>query len=96
MSFYERALSAAERSDLAQARGVRGLADETALLRMKLRETLERQPEDLDVLLSAVRLLANVLLAQHRLSGRQAEDLISSLTTTFEHFEGLVSADVAN
>ena len=80
--FYERALTAAERSDFAQAREVRGLADEAALLRMLLRDALQRQPKDLDQLLSAVRLLANVLLAQHRISGRQAEDLISSLAST--------------
>ncbi len=96
-AFYERGLSEAERDDLAEARGVHGLAEEAALLRVRLREVIAQQPEDWDVLLSGVRLLVNVLLAQHRLTGQQAEDLTASLAGVFEHFETVVGdTDVAS
>lgn len=96
-AFYERGLSEAERDDLAEARGVHGLAEEAALLRVRLREVLEQHPEDWDVLLSGVRLLVNVLLAQHRLTGQQAEDLTASVASVLEQFTGVVGdADVAS
>lgn len=91
-AFYERALDEAERPALAEAREVHGLAEEAALLRVRVREALERQPEDWDVLLSGVHMLIKVLLAQHRLSGQQAEDLTSALAGVFEHFEGILGA----
>lgn len=95
-AFYERVLTEAERPALDEARDLHGLAEEAALLRVRLRDALEHQPEDWEVLLSGVRLLVNVLLAQHRLSGQQAEDLTSSLAGVFEHFEGIVrGADVS-
>jgi hypothetical protein len=95
--FYESALSEAERASLAQARGIRGLAEEAALLRVRLRSVLEERPEDSEVLFAGVRLLVNVLLAQHRLTGQQAEDLAGSVAATFEHFVGIVrDLDVAS
>lgn len=96
-AFYEHALTEAEIPALAEARDVHGLTEEAALLRVRLREALERQPDDWDVLLSGVRLLVNVLLVQHRLSGQQAEDLTSSLAGVFEHFDGMMrGVDVAS
>jgi hypothetical protein len=82
--FYERALSAAEREGLDEARAVSGIDEEVALLRLRLREALEGQPEDWDVLLGGVRLLIQALLAQRRLSGQQAEDLSEALLVLLE------------
>ena len=84
--FYERALSAADREGLDEARSLRGIDDETALLRLRLREVLAGQPEDWELLLAGVRLLIQALLAQRRLSGQQAEDLSESLVTLLEGF----------
>ena len=95
-AFYERALSAAEREGLDEARGVRGIEEEVALLRLRLRDAMESRPEDWDVLLGGVRLLIQALLAQRRLSGQQAEDLSESLLMLFETFgegvRGIVDA----
>ncbi len=74
-SFYRRALEAADRDDLIDARGVEGLAEEAALLRVQIKRTLEEQPDDAKVLHAGIRLLVQTLLAQQRLSPRQAEDL---------------------
>lgn len=94
--FYERALSAAEREGLDEARALRGIDDEIAVLRLRLREALEGQPEDWDLLLGGVRLLIQALLAQRRLSGQQADDLSEALVVLLEGFgesmKGLVDA----
>jgi hypothetical protein len=94
--FYERVLSETDRQALGDARDVRGLDEEIALLRLRLRDALASQPEDLDVLLSGVRLLIQALVAQHRLSGQQADDLSESLLTILETFgagvRGIVDA----
>ena len=74
-SFYARALEAADRDDLVDARDVDGLAEEAALLRVHIRRTLEERPDDARVLHAGIRLLVQTLLAQQRLSPQQAEDL---------------------
>jgi hypothetical protein len=95
--FYESALSEAERTALVQARGIRGLAEEAALLRVRLRSVLEERPEDSEVLFAGVRLLVNVLIAQHRLTGQQAEDLTASAAAIVEQMvETLRDFDVAS
>src|SRR5688500_8166882 len=83
-AFYERGFSAADREGLDEARTLRGVNEEIALLRLRLREALAAQPEDWDVLLGGVRLLIQALLAQRRLSGQQAEELSEQLVGIFE------------
>ncbi len=87
-SFYERALETAEHAELLQAfreaLDERGLTGEAALLRALLRNAVEQHPEDADLVLSGVRLLVNVLIAQHRLSGAQAEDIASAIAQAGE------------
>ncbi|MCC6238348.1 MAG: hypothetical protein IT299_12375 [Dehalococcoidia bacterium] len=82
-SFYERALAAAEHTELLEAfreaLDEQGLTGEAALLRALLRSAIEQHPEDADLVLSGVRLLVNVLIAQHRLSGAQAEDMATAI-----------------
>lgn len=93
-SFYERALEAAEHAELLQAfreaLDEHGLVGEAALLRALLRSALGRHPEDADLVLSGMRLLVNVLVAQHRLSGAQAEDLATSLADAGERLLDIV------
>ena len=97
-AFYERALSAAEREGLDEARALSGVDEEIALLRLRLRDALAAQPEDWEVLLGGVRLLIQALLAQRRLSGQQAEEMSEQVLGILEGFgeamRGLV--DVSN
>lgn len=74
-SFYTRALEAADRDDLVEARDVEGLAEEAALLRVQIRRSLEERPDDAKVLHAGIRLLVQTLLAQQRLSPAEARDL---------------------
>ena len=96
-SFYVDALGGAERAaELAEAREVEGLDDEVALLRLRLRDVLEEHPDDFRLLQSGVRLLIQSLLAQHRLSPKQADNLADAVSNVLEEFTAaLKSVDEA-
>ena len=87
-SFYDSVLEAADRHDFHVAREVEGLDEEVALLRLQLRRALADRDGDVDpkVLHSGVRLLVQALLAQHRLSPRQAEHLGDAVANVLEEF----------
>jgi len=87
-SFYDTALSEAERAELADARDIEGLVDEIAILRIRLREALAEHPEDLALAERGVRLLIQSLLAQHRLSSKEARGLTDAVTAVFEQLAG--------
>ena len=85
-AFYERALDGAARADLADARAVEGLDEEVALLRLRLRDSVEQHPEDFKLLQSGARLLIQALLARHRLSPKQADNLGDAVAHVLEEF----------
>ena len=87
-SFYDSVLEAADRHDFHVAREVEGLDEEVALLRLQLRRALADRDGDVDpkVLQGGVRLLVQALLAQHRLSPRQAEHLGDAVANVLEEF----------
>ncbi len=74
--FYRSALSDAERLALAEAAEMRGLDEEIALLRVKLRTALEEQPEDVKLMFKGLELLVKALSARYRLT-QQAEAELS-------------------
>ena len=84
--FYDSALSKADVEALAEARNVEGLEEEVALLRLQLRRALKDSDADAKLLQSGVRLLVQALLAQHRVSPRQAEHLGDALNNVLEQF----------
>ena len=93
-SFYDSVLEAADRHDFHVAREVEGLDDEVALLRMQLRRALADRDGDVDpkVLQSGVRLLVQALLAQHRLSPKQADHLGEAVANVLEEFGEVLGA----
>jgi hypothetical protein len=78
--FYSRALSKAERVRLAKARQVEGIDQEIALLRLKLRQLVEKHPDKLDLLFKGVNLLLRAVATRYRLSPRAEDDLSKSIT----------------
>jgi hypothetical protein len=93
-TFYASALEGADRHDLAVARELEGLDDEVALLRLQLRRALAKHEGDVDprLLQNGVRLLVQALLAQHRLSPRQAEHLGDAVANVLEEFSEVLGA----
>lgn len=82
--FYESALSRAEREEFGVARGVEGLQEEIAILRLRLREALGEHPGDLDIVERGVRLLVQSLLAEHRLSSKEARNITDAASVLVE------------
>jgi hypothetical protein len=83
-SFYAAAIGAADREQLDEARAVEGLADEIALLRLRLRNALAHHADDARLIESGVRLLVQSLLAQRRLSPQQADHLAGAIANILE------------
>lgn len=85
-SFYARALDAADRAALQEARAVEGVAEEVALLRLRLRDAVRDHPEDFRLLQAGARLLIQAVLAHHRLSPKQADNLGEAIAAVLEEF----------
>jgi hypothetical protein len=76
--FYRSALGEAEKWDMAHK--MEGLDTEIALLRVRLKEALEKQPEDAQLIAKGVDLLVKAVAARYRLSRKAQRDLSDSLT----------------
>lgn len=87
-SFYEPALDAADRDDLAEALAVEGLDDEIALLRLRLRRAIEANPDDLQLMTKGIEMLVKAVNARYRLSKEAAADLGESLAATLRGIGG--------
>ncbi len=84
--FYADAIDEADRDDFIDALEVDGLDQEVALLRLHVRRLLTDSPEDPKIIHAAVRLLINALLAQRRLTDREAEGITEAMATVLEQF----------
>jgi hypothetical protein len=78
-SFYERAMTAAERDALDDALVIEGLDEEVALLRLRLRSLLAESDADERLIQAGIRLLLQALATRHRIEGRHVEELGSIL-----------------
>ena len=88
--FYEAALGETERLLLEQARDQRGLAEEMALLRLKLRASAEEHPEDLTRFLRLLELLTRMVATQYRVSKEAEGDLAASLAGVLKGVGGVL------
>ncbi len=81
-SFYSRVLSEAESANLEEAARMEGLDDEIALLRLKLRELVERHPEDIKIQMEAASTLARLASTRYRITTEQKESLKQAIART--------------
>ena len=81
-NFYEQAMSEAEAEYLKRAGNVDGLDQEIAVLRTKIRSTLEERPDDVALLMKGIATLSRTLAANHRLAGKAEKDLFDNLVGT--------------
>lgn len=81
-SFYSRALTEAESANLEEAARMEGLDDEIALLRLKLRQVVERHPEDIKIQMEAVSTLARLASTRYHITRRQKESLKQAIAKT--------------
>ena len=74
-AFYSRALDEAEKLELEEAYYVEGIDDEIALLRVKLRELVEKQPERIDLHFEAANTIARLVKTRYQISREQKKSL---------------------
>ena len=82
--FYYEALTDAERMQLAEARKVEGLAEEIAVLRVRLLTALKERPQDFDLLREGVALLVRAVATQYRLSPKARKDLADRMAAVLQ------------
>ena len=73
--FYSRALDEAEKLELEEASHIEGIDEEIALLRVKLRELVEEQPERTDLHFEAANIIARLVKTRYQITKEQKKSL---------------------
>jgi len=73
--FYSKVLDEAERLDFELATGVEGIDDEIALLRVKIKSLLERDPENIKLIMQASNTLARLVRTRYKISKEDKKGL---------------------
>ncbi len=73
--FYAKVLDEAERLDFELAAGVCGIDDEIALLRVKIKSILGKDPENIKLIMQATNTLAGLVKARYNISKEQRKGL---------------------
>ena len=79
-SFYSQVFDEAVRLQLEQARNIEGLDEEIAVLRIKLRELISRQPDRIDLHLKAVDTIARLVKTHYNITKEQKKSLKEAIT----------------
>ena len=78
--FYLQALNEAEKLWLEEARDVEGLDEEIAMLRVKLRELIENDPDRFDLHLKVTNTIARLVGIRYDISKEQKKSLKAAIT----------------
>ena len=79
--FYSHALSEAEKLKLEQARGIEGIDEEIAILRVKLGEVIEKEPDRLDLHLEAANTIARLVRTRYNITKEQKKSLKEAIAS---------------
>jgi len=79
-SFYLKAMDEAEGLDFELARGVQGIDDEIALLRVKIKSLLENDPENVKLIMEATSTLARLVMTRYKISADQKKALSDAIS----------------
>ena len=73
--FYTRVLDEAEQFDFELASGVEGIDDEIALLRVKIKSILEKDPENIKLAIQVTNALAKLVKTMYNITKEQKKGL---------------------
>jgi len=73
--FYSKVLDEAERLNFELATDVEGVDDEIALLRVKIKSLLERDPENIKLIMQATNTLARLIKTRYNISKEDKKGL---------------------
>ena len=78
--FYGKALDEAEKLELEEARGIEGIDEEIAILRVKLRELIVAKPERFDLHLKVASAIARLVTTRYNITKEQKKTLKEAVT----------------
>jgi hypothetical protein len=78
-NFYARVLDAAEAMDFETAAGTEGLDDEITLLRVKIKKLVEKDPENIELIMAATGMLTKLVKTRYSISKEQKKGLAESI-----------------
>jgi len=78
--FYSKALDEADRLQLDEARGLDGLDEEIAVLRIKLRSVIENDPANVELALEAANTIARLVRTRYNITKEQKRSLKDAIT----------------
>ena len=81
--FYSKVLDEAERLDFELASGVEGIDDEIALLRVKIKSILERDPENIKLIMRATNALERLIRTRYNISKEDKKGLKEAIGNVF-------------
>jgi hypothetical protein len=79
--FYTKVLDEAEKLDMDTASDVDGIDDEIALLRVKIKSILERDPENIKLIMQATNTLATLVKTRYNITREQGKGLKAAMGT---------------
>ncbi len=78
--FYSKVLDEAEKISLEEARDIEGLDEEIAMLRVRLRKLIEKDPDRVDLHLKMIAALARLVGVRYNISKKQKNSLRDAIT----------------
>ena len=78
--FYSKVLDEAEQLDFELASGVEGIDDEIALLRVKIKSILEKDPENISLIMQATRALERMVKTRFNITKEQRKGLKEAIS----------------
>ena len=73
--FYSKVFDEAEQLDFELATGVNGIDDEIALLRVKIKSILEKDPDNIKLIMQATNTLAGLVKTRYNITKEQKKGL---------------------
>jgi len=82
--FYSRVLDAEEQIDFKQATQVEGLDDEIAMLRVRIKSVLRKDPDNIKLIAQATNALARLVSTRYNISKEDKKGLREAITTVLK------------
>jgi hypothetical protein len=77
--FYAKVLDAVQKRNLETAYGIEAIDEEIALMRVKIKSLLEKDPENLKLIMTALKTLAGLLKINFNLNPHQKKGIAESI-----------------
>ena len=78
--FYSKVFDEAEKIDFEIAAGVEGIDDEIAMLRVKIKSVLEKDPENINLIMQATNTLAGLVKTHYQITREQRKGLREAIS----------------